>query len=104
MKRPGHADQGVEEPAVRLDVVEQAENAVAANDDQAIKREKIWGQGNPEIVAVGDDVTAFATDAEPADASAHKQDPDSVRELVAENINQHRARQTEERDQPEDRA
>ena len=65
VKRPGHADQGVEQPAVGLHVEKQTERSIDADDDQAVEREKIRRERDPEIVPVGDDVAAFAAHPEP---------------------------------------
>src|SRR2546423_78402 len=104
MERPGDADQRVKQPAILLNVEEQSENAVAGDDDQAVEREEIRRERDPEIVAVGHDVAAFPADAKPADPPSHEQDPKGMRQLVAEYVNDHRTRQSEECDQPENRA
>ncbi len=71
MERPGHADDAVKQPPVRLHVKEQAEQAVSRDRENAVERKKIRRERDPEITARGHDVSAFAADAKTADASAH---------------------------------
>ena len=71
MKRPGRADYGVKQSAVGLHVVKNAEQAINRDGENAVERKKIRRERNPKIGAVGDDVTAVASDPKPADAAAH---------------------------------
>ena len=47
---------------------------------------------------------AIASDAKPADPTAHQQNPERMGQFMPEDINESRARQAEESDQPDDRA
>ena len=100
MKRPGHANDGVEQSAVGLHVKKQTEQSIDADCDQAVEREEIGRECDPEIVAIGNDVAAFASDAKTADAASHQIHPQGVSEFMAEDVKQNRSRQTEECDQP----
>ena len=104
MKCPGRADRGIEQLPVRLHIQKQAEHAKSGDCENAVEREKIGGERDPEIVSVRHHMSAFATDTKSADASAHQQNPKCMGELVSENINEHRAWQTEEGDEPQNRA
>ena len=80
---------GVQNTAVGLHVQKKAEQAIQPNGEQAVEREKIGRERNPEIVFVGNDVTAFATNAKTADPAAHEINPERVRKFVTENVKQH---------------
>lgn len=104
MERPRGADDGEQKLAVRRDVGTQTGDAVNRDGDDAVEREKIRSERDPEIAAVGNNVAAIAPDAKPADASAHEHDPECMRKFVAKNINDDRPRQSDKRDQPKHRA
>src|SRR5438309_6982420 len=104
MERPGRADQRVKDAPVWLDGKEETENPVGADNKQAVEREKIRGECDPEIIPVGHDMAAVAADPEPADPSAHEPDPKGVSQFVSENIDEHWSREAEECDQPKKRA
>ena len=104
MKSPGDTDRSVENTPVRLHVYKQAEQAIQRDGEQAVERKKVGRERDPEIVFVGDDVPAFATNAKTADPSAHEIDPERMRKFMTKNVEQHRPRQTEKSDQPQDRA
>ena len=104
MKRPGHPNERVEQPAVRLHVKKQTEQPVKGDRDQAVEREKVGRERDPKIVAIGNDVAAFASNAKTADAATHEIDPQRVGQFVTEDVKQKRSRQTEKCNQPQNRA
>src|SRR5438552_18337531 len=104
MKCPGRADHGIEQPPVRLHIQKQAEHAKSGDCENAVEREKIVSERDPEIVSVRHDMSAFATNKKSADASAHQQNPKCMDKLMSDNINEDRPRQTEEGDEPQHRA
>jgi hypothetical protein len=104
VERPGNAENGIEELTVWRDVHEQARDPIGHNREQAIERKKIRSQRDQEICPVGDDMAAIAADSKFTDASPHQPNPEDVRHLVAEDVNDDRSRQTNERDQPKDDA
>ena len=59
--------------------------------DDAVEREKIGRERDPEIIPIGDDVTAVAADAKLADPSSHEQHPEGMGQFMPENVNQHAA-------------
>src|SRR5438132_2885609 len=103
MERPGRADDGVKQTPVRVRVIKNAEHTVSGDGENAVEREKIGGERDQEIAAVGDNVTAVATYAEAADSTTHEQNPEGVGQFVAEDINDDRPRQAKKRNQTQDR-
>ena len=101
MERPGGADHGIQQAPIRLDIHKEAKHAIRGDRQNAVKREKIRRQRDPEICLVRDDVSAVATNTKPADTSSHQQNPQGVGEFVSEYIDYDWARQAEECDQPE---
>ena len=100
MKRPRCANDRVKQLPVRLHVYDKIERAVDGDRENAVEREKIRCQCDPEVGFACDDVSSFATNAKPADASPHHPNPERMSKLVSENIDYDWARKTEERDHP----
>src|ERR1700730_2593797 len=101
MKRPGRANDGVEQSPVGLHVVKKTEQSVNAEGENAVERKKIGRERDEKIRAVRYDVSAVAAHAEPADPSAHQPNPERVGKFVSENVNKNRPWQTEECNQPQ---
>ncbi len=101
VKRPRCADDRVKQLPVRLHVYENIECAVNGDCENAVEWEKIRGQCDPEVGFACDDVSSFATNAKPADASPHHPNPERVSKFVSENIDYDGARKTEERNHPQ---
>src|SRR5438034_3838202 len=104
MERPGRTDHGIKQAAVRLNTQKQAEHPVSGDRENAVEREEIRGQRDPEVISVCHHKPAIASDAKPADPTAHQQNPERMGQFMPEDINESRARQAEESDQPDDRA
>jgi len=62
----------------------------------AVDREEIRRQRDPEVRFGGHHVSAVWADAEPAHLTTHQPHPERMRKLVPEHVNQDWARQTEE--------
>ncbi len=82
----------------------KCERAINRERENAVEREKIRRERDPEIIPIRHDVSAIAADLEFADPTAHEQDPKRMRQFVPEDVNQERPRQPEKRDQPQDDA
>ena len=104
MERPRRADNGVKKAAVRLHVAKNAEHAIERDREDAVEREKVRRERDPEIRAICQNMAAVAANAEPGDASTHKPNPNRMRQFVTKNVYDDRARQTGKRDQPKQRA
>src|SRR5205085_8964596 len=100
MERPGHADDGVKQSAIRLQVVNETEQAKKGDGKDAVERKKIWGERDPKICPIGDDMTAVTAYAKMTDPAAHEPDPNRVCQFVPENINENRTWQSKEGNQP----
>src|SRR5262249_48791527 len=98
---PRCANDGVKQLPVRLHVYEKTEDAVNGDCENAVEREKIRCQCDPEVGFAGDDMPAVASHSKPTDASPHHPNPERMSKLVSENIDHDRARKTEERDHPQ---
>src|SRR5204862_5932843 len=104
MKRPSRADHGVKQSPVRLHIQKKAERAVNGDRQNAVEREKIRRQRDPEVGLARNYVSSVTTHSKPADASAHQPNPEHMSQLVSEDVNQNRTWETEESDQPKNRA
>ena len=71
MERPGDSNHGVKQPSIRLHVEKKAEPAVNGDRQNAVDRQEIWRQGDPEIRLGSHDVAAIGPNAEPAHATTH---------------------------------
>ena len=98
MKRPGRADRGVKQASIGLHVQKKAEHAVNGDHQNAVDRKKIRRQCDPEVCLAGHNMSAITTHPKPANASAHKPNPERMSKLVSEDVNQNWSRQTEESD------
>ena len=78
MERPSHANERIEQSAVRLHVEKQTEQSVKRDDDEAVERKKVRRERDPKIVAIGNDVAALSRDTKTADATAHHIYPERV--------------------------
>src|SRR6476659_7928395 len=96
MECPSCANHRVQKPPIRLHVEKKAETAVNGDRQNAVDREEIRRQRDPEIRFGGHHVSAVGTDAELAHAATHQPNPERVGKLVPEHVNQDWARQTEE--------
>src|SRR6516164_4716240 len=103
MESPCESHRAEEPPAIRLDIHERADPAVEHENDDAVNWEKIGRKRNPEVICVGDNIAPIPADSEFADFAAHKPDPDCMRKLMPENVQQHGSWQAEERYEPEER-
>ena len=86
MERPCDPKDSVEQASIRLHVSNQTRCAVGHEGKNAVEREKIGSQGDPEISSIGHDVAAFATNLELTNPSSHEPNPDRMGELVAEDV------------------
>ena len=86
------------------DIGEHADPGVDQQRENAVNREEIGRQRNPEVAPVCNDVAAVPCDLELAHPAAHEPDPEHVGELMAEHVNEHRPWEPEKSDQPEQRA
>ena len=86
MKTPGKADHPEQPLPIRLYIQEHAGPAVQKEGQNAVDRKKIRRQRDPEIVGVGNDVTAGPADTELAHFATHQPGPDGVCEFMPENI------------------
>jgi hypothetical protein len=84
MEHPGKAHQPKQPPMERRQVPKHADAAVKGDNKQAIDREEIGRERDPEIVCIGDDMSAVTTYAKPRDSTAHDPHPNHVRQLMAE--------------------
>ena len=103
MESPCEPHRAKEPPAIRLDIYERADPAVEHENDDAVNGEEIGSKRNPEVIRVGDDIAPIPADSEFADFAAHEPDPDCVRKLMSENVQQHWSGQAEEGYEPEQR-
>src|SRR5207247_4767054 len=86
---------------MRRHIHKEAEQAIRGDRQYAVERKKIRRQRDPEIIFVRHHMAAVTANTKPDDASAHQQDPERMGELVSKHIEENRARQPEERNQPE---
>src|SRR4051794_37605638 len=82
-------------------IVKQTGDAVSDDDNEAVEGVEVWGEGDPEIMGVRDDVATVARDFEGADPATPHPHPDGVRELVAKDIGTQRTRFAHRPDAPE---
>lgn len=101
VKRPRRANDYVKQLPVRLHVYKKIQRPVNGDCENAVERKKIRCQCDPEVGFARDDVSSFAANAKPADASPHHPNPERMSKLVSENIDHDRAGKTEECDHPQ---
>src|SRR5437763_8973311 len=101
MKRPGRADHGVKQSPVRLHIQKKTEHTVNGDRQNAVEREKIRRQRDPEVGLAGNYMSSVTTHPKSGDSSPHKPNPKRMSQLMSENINQNRTWKAEESDQPE---
>ena len=104
MERPGRTDDGIKQSPVGLHVIKKTKRAVDGDRENAVDREKIRRERDPEVGSVGDNMSAFTTNVKSANPAAHQPNPKRVGQFMTEDIKQDRAWQTDERDQPQQRA
>src|SRR5262245_59318536 len=71
MECPSRTDDGIKHAAVRLDVVENAQDSINRDRQNAVEREKIGRERDPEIGSIGHNVAAVTSDPKMADAATH---------------------------------
>lgn len=71
MERPGRANHGKKQSSIRLHIQKEAKQAIRGDRQDAVEREKIRRQRDPEIIFVCHDMAAITANSKPADASAH---------------------------------
>jgi hypothetical protein len=104
VKAPEEPEAEIEDGLVRLERMPEVDAEPERGPDQRIERHEVGREGDPPVDAISDDVAALGADLERGDFSAGQHGGERVGELVAEDVEPHRARQEEEDDEPRHRA
>src|SRR5690349_6280127 len=101
MKSPCESDRAKERATIGFYIDKGPNPAVEHKNKNAVHREKIGGERDPEIIGIGDDVTSISADSKFTNFTARQPSPDGMREFMPGNIGQHGPRQAKLRDDPE---
>src|SRR5437762_12635144 len=91
MKRPSRADHGVKQSPVRLHIQKKAERAVNGDRQNAVEREKIRRQRDPEVGLARNYVSSVTTHSKPSDVSVQQPDPVHMSQIVSADVTQSRS-------------